>query len=396
MNSWKLTRLGELGTLYDGPHATPTRRQEGKYFLNIASLDSGRLDLSQSDHVDDGDFERWTKRVQPQENDLLFSYETRLGEAALMPGGVDACLGRRMALLRPSADVVIPKFLLYAWLSPWFKGQIERKSIRGATVDRIPLTDLADWSLRLPDREQQRAIGEVLGALDDKIAANGRLANLIHRLQETAWRRASTGSREVKLTSVAPPLLGGTPSRSDESAWGGGIPWASVRDLTAAPNRIVLETAETISVEASESARRLHCLPVGSVVLSARGTVGHVITLGLAAAINQSSYAFEAPEGKGVALRLGIESIVGDLQKRAHGSVFSTITMKTLGDASIPDLFGPDTEKLSETLELLERRRIIAMKENLRLAATRDELLPLLMSGKITVKDAEKTVEEVV
>lgn len=34
--------------------------------------------------------------------------------------------------------------------------------------------------------------------------------------------------------------------------------------------------------------------------------------------------------------------------------------------------------------------------ENLSLAATRDELLPLLMSGKITVKAAEKTVEEVV
>ena len=37
-----------------------------------------------------------------------------------------------------------------------------------------------------------------------------------------------------------------------------------------------------------------------------------------------------------------------------------------------------------------------AVDENARLAATRDELLPLLMSGKITVKDAEKTVEEVV
>lgn len=62
----------------------------------------------------------------------------------------------------------------------------------------------------------------------------------------------------------------------------------------------------------------------------------------------------------------------------------------------IPDLFCGDQGASIELLETLERSRVNALKENLRLAATRDELLPLLMSGKITVKDAEKTVEEVV
>lgn len=59
----------------------------------------------------------------------------------------------------------------------------------------------------------------------------------------------------------------------------------------------------------------------------------------------------------------------------------------------------PSPERL-RTFELctasLVERAAAANDENLRLAATRDELLPLLMSGKITVKDAEKTVEEVV
>ena len=34
-------------------------------------------------------------------------------------------------------------------------------------------------------------------------------------------------------------------------------------------------------------------------------------------------------------------------------------------------------------------------EESRELAATRDELLPLLMSGKVRVKDAEKSLEEV-
>lgn len=70
--------------------------------------------------------------------------------------------------------------------------------------------------------------------------------------------------------------------------------------------------------------------------------------------------------------------------------------MDTLKQAMIPDFFSEATARPLQDLENFEDLRIGVMKENVLLAATRDELLPLLMSGKITVKDAEKTVEEVV
>ncbi len=43
----------------------------------------------------------------------------------------------------------------------------------------------------------------------------------------------------------------------------------------------------------------------------------------------------------------------------------------------------------------LWKRALAAEIENEQLARTRDELLPLLMDGRITVKDAERVVEEV-
>jgi type I restriction enzyme S subunit len=134
--------FSDLGDIFDGPHATPKRQTEGPYFLNIASLDDGRLDLTQSDHVSREDFERWTKRITPQEGDLLFSYETRLGDAALMPAGIEACLGRRMALLRPNRERVDPRFLLYFYLSPAVRQIIDRRTIHGATVNRIGLSTI--------------------------------------------------------------------------------------------------------------------------------------------------------------------------------------------------------------------------------------------------------------
>ena len=40
-------------------------------------------------------------------------------------------------------------------------------------------------------------------------------------------------------------------------------------------------------------------------------------------------------------------------------------------------------------------RALAAELESLKLIGLRDELLPLLMSGKVRVRDAEKVVEEV-
>ncbi|WP_424809684.1 restriction endonuclease subunit S [Rhodococcus sp. 27YEA15] len=212
--------MGSLGRIFDGPHATPTRLASGtKYFLNISSLSNGRLDLNQSDWIGDADFTQWTRRVQPCESDLLFSYETRLGEAALMPAGVEACLGRRMALLRPDRSVVEPKFLLYAWLSPRFQGEIAQRSIQGATVDRIPLTDLVNWPIYLPPLNTQQAIAEVLGALDDKIAANRRVLLATDQLGRFIAGNATEGASDCSLTSVSELLTRGVAPRYSDTGY---------------------------------------------------------------------------------------------------------------------------------------------------------------------------------
>lgn len=159
------TKFGRLGELFDGPHATPTRSTEGPYFLNISSLKSGRLDLAESDRVSESDFSKWTRRVTPQVGDLLFSYETRLGEAALMPSGLRACLGRRMALLRPNLERITPEFLLHFYLSPNFQRTIAERTVHGATVPRIGLATMADWDVEVPALEQQEYVADVLRSL---------------------------------------------------------------------------------------------------------------------------------------------------------------------------------------------------------------------------------------
>ncbi|MFD6175864.1 MULTISPECIES: restriction endonuclease subunit S [unclassified Isoptericola] len=386
--------FGDLGDLFDGPHATPVRRQSGPYFLNISSLQSGRLNLAESDHVSPEDFSKWTRRVTPRAGDLLFSYETRLGEAALMVDGVEACLGRRMALLRPNLSIVDPRFLLYYYLSPGFQRIIATNAIHGATVSRIGLAAMPKWHVEIPELARQRAIAEVLGALDDKIAANDRASALADDLARSRYHLHVASRPTSRMSDVLVPLLGGTPTRSDSRFWDGAVPWVSAKDVTSASHGVIRATSEGISQSATRVAR-LRPLPVGSVVLTARGTVGRVARLDVAASINQSCYGFVPGRLPAGALRFVVEAASDQARALAHGSVFDTITMRTFDHVLIPDLTDDEWNGIEGDVRPLLGLVSGLVRENSVLAKTRDELLPLMMSGKVRVRDAEKRVEEV-
>jgi type I restriction enzyme S subunit len=154
---------------------------EGPIFLGISCLDHGRLDLSKAEHLTEADLGRWTRRVTPTANDVVFSYETRIGEAAKIPPGFRGCLGRRMGLLRPRATVD-PDFLLYAFLGPDFQETLRSRTVHGSTVDRILLTELGDFPIRVPGLSEQRHIAAALKALDDKIDLNHRVSQTLESM----------------------------------------------------------------------------------------------------------------------------------------------------------------------------------------------------------------------
>ena len=186
MSNFDMT-IDDIAEIFDGPHATPEKTNSGPYFLSISSLKKGRLDLSQSAFLSEIDFTRWTKRVTPQKGDILFSYETRLGEAALMPEGIRACLGRRMGILRPKKNKVIPEYLLYAYLSPKFQQTIISNTIRGATVDRISLNELPNFPIRIPSLIEQQNVSSILVALDSKIELNNRINAKLEAMAKTLF-----------------------------------------------------------------------------------------------------------------------------------------------------------------------------------------------------------------
>ncbi len=165
-DGWRKTTLGEIAEVFDGPHATPKKTSVGPWYLSISSLKRGRFDLSESAHLGETELAAWTRRVAPRVGDTLFSYETRLGEAAYWDRDEPAALGRRMGLLRPRRSVVDPRFLTLAYLGPQFQSLMQTRVVHGATVDRIPIADMSTWGISIPPLEEQARIVAILEKFD--------------------------------------------------------------------------------------------------------------------------------------------------------------------------------------------------------------------------------------
>lgn len=147
---WRRAAIQEAyAGLFDGPHATPAPSASGPVFLGIKNvLESGGLDLSSVRHIAEEDFGQWTKRVQPEAGDLVFTYEATLNRYALVPKGLRCCLGRRMALIRP-----LPRFRYFLYLtffSEDWRRIVAERTLSGSTVDRIPLTSFPSFPITLP------------------------------------------------------------------------------------------------------------------------------------------------------------------------------------------------------------------------------------------------------
>lgn len=329
--------------------------------------------------------------------DLVATHRGTIGQVSIVPRKSrfpEYLVSQSQLKITLKESRVVPEYLTY-----WFRsnqGQFQLLSYANQTgVPAIaqPTKSFKSMRVRLPGLPVQNAVVEVLGALDDKIAANlsavrgGRDLILAH-----ATRILSADGEESQfgeMVEISPKI----PTRSGQE-----VPFLDMKNL---PEHGLLPSMWTTRESAGGSrfqvgdtlmARITPCFENGKIAWVDQvpfGEVGYGSTefivmraragmprlLPYAIAVRDDFRSFAAKRMVGTSGRQRVQA--------AELNAYPVTAPAAAGLAQFGDASEAIVGRLSS-----------AQKENRTLAATRDELLPLLMSGRITVKDAGRRVEQ--
>lgn len=154
------------------------------------------------------------------------------------------------------------------------------------------------------------------------------------------------------LGEVAEVVSGGTPRTSDPAFWSGDVVWVTPTEVVANNGKTIFSSARTIT-EAGLSSSSAKLLPVNTVLLTSRATIGAVALAGVPLATNQGFASLVC--GNDVLPRFVMywcQANKHQLVARAGGNTFLEISRKKV--AGIPILAPP----------LAEQRRIVDLIES--------------------------------
>lgn len=131
----------------------------------------------------------------------------------------------------------------------------------------------------------------------------------------------------MRLGDCCDVVSGATPRTSVPDYWGGGIPWATPKDLSTLRGQTICTTERTVSEEGLRSCGA-RLLPPGSVLLSSRAPIGYVAINAVPMATNQGFKSLVPKNGAVVDrfLYWWLEANAKRLQRLGSGATFKELS----------------------------------------------------------------------
>jgi type I restriction enzyme, S subunit len=384
MTKWPLVRLGDIAadekSAISKPYGSAILRDDyrdaGVPVVRGVNLARGRfyddefvfISEDLADHMPGA-------RLQP--GDLVFTHRGSVGQISMIPRAPRFhryTLSTSQVKARLDPARAIPEFFYYWFLSPAGRNSI-LQSISTVGVPGLarPVETIKSLPVPLPPLDEQRRIAGVLGALDDLIDSLEVTCAQIDQLQHAIFRSQWDGSTRVPLSGLCTITMGQSPPGETYNETGEVLPfYQGVKDFGLRyPNRRVHCTSPT---------RLAHN---GDVLIAVRAPIGNTnvavedcsIGRGLAA------LASDCPGTTLQALRCD-PNLWARFQ--GDGTVFAAVNKQTLAANRVPWIENQRLEMVLAPMDALYRE---CWDEAKRLRKHRDELLPLLLSGRVRVVD---------
>ena len=222
-----LVSLGIL-RVEDGNHGNDRPRPDefvetGVAFIRAADMTSGVVDFKGAGKITSVARRRIRKGVGAP-GDVILSHKGTVGRVAVAPlDSPDYVCSPQTTFWRGlDYEVLDQRYLKYVLRSSDFQRQLATLGGQTDMAPYVSLTDQRSLEFDLIQVGEQRAIAEVLGALDDKIAANDRVIRLAGELADAQFARASVGIEFGPATFDGVAQVGGgaTPKTTVEEVLG--------------------------------------------------------------------------------------------------------------------------------------------------------------------------------
>ena len=207
---------------------------------------------------------------------------------------------------------------------------------------------------------------------------------------ETVWnkklKRDIPISWETKqIDDVAEIYNGATPSTINELNYGGDIVWITPKDLSDQKQKFVYQGERNISQVGYDSCST-HLLPSNTILMSSRAPIGLLAIAKTELCTNQGFKSFVS-KSKNIATYLYyyLQYHITQIEQLGTGTTFKEVSREDI--LKFPMLKPSDNvlDLWEEIVSALNDRQLEIQKENENLIKQRDELLPLLMNGQVSV-----------
>ena len=355
--------------IVDCPHTSTKDEGVGYPLIRTPNVGRGRLILTDVHRVSQDVYERRVSRAVPRQGDLILAREAPAGNVAIVPPGIEVCLGQRTMLLRPDSSFVVPEYLNYYLNAPEQRDRMLRLA-NGATVSHINVADIRNMPVQLPSRGEQSKVAELLNVLDDKIDLNNRLNDYLADFASTVFQnQASHIEERIALFDIA------------DIKYGKGL----------AKNELVEDGYPVFGGNGQIGFYSKYLYEEPQILISCRGAASGKVLVSLPKSFITSNSLIIELKDRRYYEYLKQYFMLHQLYDYATGSAQPQITIDGLRHLTVPyppfDLIKTLTNQLKAISDCIYSNDI----ENQALSRLRDTLLPKLMSGEIDVSKVDLT-----
>ena len=311
-------------------------------------------------------------------------------------------LVQRVARLRAGPELH-QTYLRAVISSSYFSAYIQ-PIVTGVNVPHISGKQIASFKVPVPPVEVQEKIAALISAYDDLIANNQRRIALLESMAEEIYREWFVRMRFPGATSAVfdktmpadwthEPIVnalkfygGATPSKDNPRFWvDGEVHWYTPTDITGASSPYLEESGDKCTDEGLQNCSA-NLFPAYSIMMTSRATIG-AIGINCSPACTNQGFITCIPNRRYPLTYLyhWLKLAKPHFEMLAGGATFAELTKGTFKRIRI--LTPP--EKLVTAYEKLARPMFDQVesltKTNRRLSATRDAMLPRLISGKLRI-----------